>query len=66
MFADGPPSDSERASIVAAMTEAGCSGGRIEKDDRGFEVDDATCDGAPNYDLHLNASFEIVSKQKDD
>ena len=65
-LADGPPSDSERASIVAAMTEAGCSGGHIEKDDGGFEVEDAICGGTPNFDLHLSASFEIVSKRQDD
>jgi hypothetical protein len=65
-FADGPPSDSERAAIIAAMAKVSCSGGHMEKDDGGFEVDNATCDGVPNYDLHLNASFEIVSKRQDD
>ena len=65
-LADGPPSDSERSKIVAAMAEVGCSGGRIEKDDGGFEVDDATCDGTPNFDLDLNASFKVIRKQQDD
>jgi hypothetical protein len=65
-LADGPPSNSERTAIVAAMAKVGCSGGRIEKDDGGFEVDNATCDGASNFDLDLNTSFEVVSKHKDD
>jgi hypothetical protein len=39
VLADGPPSDSERTAIVAAMAKVGCSGGHIEKDDGGFGVD---------------------------
>jgi len=65
-FADGPPSDSERTAIIEAMAKVGCSGGRIERDDGGFDVDDATCNGTPNFDLRLNASFEVVSKHRDD
>jgi hypothetical protein len=66
VLADEPPSDSQRTAIVAAMAKVGCIGGHIEKDDGGFEVDDAICDGVPDFDLDLNASFQVIRKNRDD
>ncbi|MCY1167435.1 hypothetical protein D9M73_73970 [compost metagenome] len=42
-LADRPVTEAERAKLVAAITAAGCSGGKMEWDEREkeFEVDDA-------------------------
>ena len=65
-LADGPVSANDRASVVAAIAAEGCTGGHIERDDGGFDVEHATCNGKANYDLRLTSGFKVVSKHWDD
>ncbi len=65
-FADRPLSADERARLVAAMTEIGCSGGEMEFDDGRYEVDDARCNDGLKYDLKFDAAFKLIKKERDD
>ncbi|WP_165895407.1 hypothetical protein [Sphingomonas sp. PP-CE-1A-559] len=48
------------------MKRIGCTAPRsIERDDGGFEVDDARCRGG-RYDIKLNRNFKVVSREKQD
>jgi hypothetical protein len=63
---DDTPTTAQRASVLKAIRAAGCSNPtKIERDDGGYEVDNARCrDGV--YDLKLSANFKILSREKDD
>jgi hypothetical protein len=65
-IADRPVTETERRRLVAAVTAAGCSGGKMEWDERDqeFEVDDAICDGR-KHDLKFNRDFSLKSKKLD-
>ncbi|MDP1642676.1 MAG: hypothetical protein Q8L59_10875 [Phenylobacterium sp.] len=69
-FADAPPSDEERARVMAALAAVGCSDPREierEEDDgviEGYEVEDAKCaDGV--YDFELDVNFNITDRDRD-
>ena len=56
----------QRASPLTALKRIGCTAPRsIERDDDGFEVDDARCRGG-RYDIKLNRNFKVVSREKQD
>jgi len=61
--ADRPLTDEERAKLVAAISAAGCSGGKLEFDDGKYEVDDATCSDGQTYDLEFDANFRLIKKE---
>lgn len=63
---DDTPTRAQRASVMKAIRAAGCTNpAKIERDDGGFEVDNARCkDGV--YDLKLSSSFQIVSRERED
>lgn len=63
---DDTPTPAQRASVMKAVKAAGCtSPTSIERDDGGYEVDNARCkDGV--YDLKLTADFKIVKREKED
>lgn len=62
--ADDSLSRQEAEKIVAALSAIGCVPGEMERDDDGYEVDDAKCaDG--EYEIELNNNFEIIKKQRD-
>ena len=63
---DDTPTRAQRASVMKAVRAGGCTNPtKIERDDGGYEVDNARCkDGL--YDLQLSADFKIVSRDKDD
>ena len=63
---DDPPTKAQRASVMKAIRAAGCTNpAKVERDDGGFEVDNARCkDGV--YDLKLSAGYKIVSRDKDE
>jgi len=63
---DRPLTGDERTKLVAAMTAEGCSGGQMEFDDGHYEVDDARCSDGRTYDLKFDASFKLISKERDD
>ncbi|WP_277982707.1 PepSY domain-containing protein [Sphingomonas faeni] len=63
---DDTPTRAQRASVMKAVRAAGCTNPtKIERDDGGYEVDNARCKGGL-YDLKLSAGFKIVSRDKDD
>jgi hypothetical protein len=59
-----PVSDAERASLTAAVTAQGCSGGKMEWDagDQHFEVDDVRCADGRTYDMKFDKSFQFIRK----
>lgn len=65
-LADRPVTEDERAKLVAAVTAAGCSGGKLEWDqgDQEFDVDNAMCDGR-KHDLKFNPDYSLKSKKPD-
>lgn len=66
-LADDKPTEAEIARIneVLAAIQCEVSADDIEKeDDGGFELDDVYCaDG--QYDMEMNAAFEITEKRKE-
>ncbi len=64
VFADDDNVSAEEArKITAALAAIGCTPGEMERDDDGYEVDDAKCpDG--EYEFKLNKAFEIVKKER--
>ena len=60
---DRPVTDDERAKLVAAE---GCSGRETEFDDGHYEVDDAKCSDAREYELKFDSAFKLTSKKLDD
>lgn len=65
---DRPVTDAERTMLVPAVAAQGCSGGKMEwdEDDRHFEVDDVRCNDGLKYDLKFSASYQLISKKRDD
>jgi hypothetical protein len=63
---DRPPTDAERVKLTAVMQAAGCSGGSMEVDDDGYEVDNARCADGRGYDLTFDKSFNLIKKNPDD
>jgi hypothetical protein len=63
---DRPLTDEERVKLTAAMQAAGCSGGAMEADDDGFDVDGAKCADGRTYDLTFDKSFNLIRKDDDD
>jgi len=65
-LADRPVTEDERAKLVAAVTAAGCSGGKLEWDqgDQEFDVGNAMCDGR-KHDLKFNPDYSLKSKKSD-
>ncbi|MFC3096862.1 PepSY domain-containing protein [Alteraurantiacibacter palmitatis] len=63
---DQPITDAERASVMAALEAAGCtSPDSIERDDNGYDVDNARC-GDGVYDIELDRDFTITERDRED
>jgi hypothetical protein len=65
-LADRPVTEDERAKLVAVVTAAGFSGGKLEWDqgDQEFDVGNAMCDGR-KHDLKFNPDYSLKSKKPD-
>jgi hypothetical protein len=65
---DRPVTDAERTKLVAALSEQGCSEGKMEFDidDNHFEVDDVRCNDGRSYDLKFDTAFKLIRKELDD
>jgi hypothetical protein len=63
-----PVTDAERASLAAAVAAQGCSGGKMEWDekDQHFEVDEATCGDGRKHELKFDKSFQMIRREADD
>lgn len=62
-------SHSEVRKIRGVLADAGCFGGRIEKDDDDwkdrYEVEGARCPDGRRYDIELNPHFAVTRAKKD-
>ncbi len=65
---DRPVTDAERGNLVSAVAAQGCNGDKMEwdEDDRHFEVDDVRCNDGIKYDLKFSATYQLISKKRDD
>jgi hypothetical protein len=61
--ADRPVADDERAKLAAAVSNEGCSGGRMESDHMKFEVEGAQCNDGRTYDLNFDTSYKLIYKR---
>jgi hypothetical protein len=61
--ADRPVADDERAKLAEAVSNEGCSGGRMESDHTKFEVEAAQCNDGQTYDLDFDASYRLIHKR---
>ena len=55
--------DDERAKLAAAVSNEGCSGGRMESDHTKFEVEGAQCNDGRTYDLNFDTSYKLIYKR---
>ena len=55
----------EVANLMGAITELGCSGGRIRIEDRKYHVLDALCGDGRTYRLTFDYNFELLEKVED-
>lgn len=63
---DRPASAKDRASIDRALARIGCKvAGKVERDDRGFEVERARC-GRRWYEITLDARYRIIKRERQD
>ncbi|MEM7668920.1 MAG: PepSY domain-containing protein [Pseudomonadota bacterium] len=64
-LADQEPTQAEIDRINAMLTEMQCEmdDDDIEKEDDGFELDDVICADGTQYDIDLNAAFEVLEKR---
>lgn len=60
------PTAQERAGVIAALKKVGCTNPtEIEREDGGFEADNAKCkDGV--YDFNLSRDYKIISRERED
>jgi hypothetical protein len=63
---DRPVTEEERAKLSAAVQAEGCSGGSMEADDDGYEVENATCADGRTYELEFDKSFRLIEKELED
>jgi hypothetical protein len=55
-----------QARIDALLAEMQCQlNGEIEVEDDGYELDDVFCNDGKQYDVELNANFEVVEKREE-
>lgn len=55
----------EAATLMRAIAHLGCSGGRIEVDDDGYEVSDVRCRDGNTYLLTFSRRFDLIEKVED-
>lgn len=63
---DQPVTAKERTSVITALRAIGCTNPtRIERDDDGYEADNAKCrDGV--YDIDLDRRFRVIDRDRED
>jgi len=60
------PSPEQRSQIEAALRAEGFTRwGEIEREDGGWEVDDAIAGDGRKYELKLNSEFRIIRRERD-
>ena len=63
---DRPVTQEERVQVLAALEQAGCTEPtKIERDDDGYEADNAKCAGGV-FDIDLDRDFRIIDRDRED
>lgn len=65
-FAGDRLTQHEYYQIKYTLHDIGCHGGEIEKERRGYEIDDAQCYGNREADIELDHNFRIRKVDYDD
>lgn len=63
---DQPMTAQETEQVTAALTAAGCTDPTsIERDDDGYEADNARCENGV-FDIDLDREFRIIDRDRED
>ena len=63
---DRPITPEERAQVIVALEQAGCTNPtKIERDDDGYEADNAKC-ATGVFDIDLDRDFRIIDRDRED
>jgi len=65
VLAETPVSPAEAEKIKATIESFGCTGGKIEKADFGYEVDDVKCKDGQEYEIKLDPNFKLIVMTRD-
>jgi Peptidase propeptide and YPEB domain len=65
LLAETPVSPAEEEKIKATLEGFGCTGGKIEKEDYGYEVDDVKCKDGQEYEVKLDQNFRLIVMTRD-
>jgi hypothetical protein len=65
LLAETPVSPAEEEKIKATLEGFGCTGGKIEKEDYGYEVDDVKCKDGQEYEVKLDRNFRLIVMTRD-
>ena len=60
-----PVTPAEEEKIKATIEGFGCTGGKIEKADYGYEVDDVKCKDGQEYEIKLDPNFKLIVMTRD-
>jgi hypothetical protein len=64
-LAETPLAPAEEEKIKATIEGFGCTGGKIEKADYGYEVDDVKCKDGQEYEIKLDPNFKLIVMTRD-
>jgi len=64
-LAETPVAPAEEQQIKATIEGFGCTGGKIEKADYGYEVDDVKCKDGQEYEIKLDPNFKLIVMTRD-
>jgi hypothetical protein len=64
-LADTPVSPAEEEKIKATLEGFGCTGGKIEKEDYGYGIDDVKCKDGQEYEFKLDPNFKLIVMTRD-
>jgi hypothetical protein len=64
-LADTKVSPAEEEKIKATLEGFGCTGGKIEKEDYGYGIDDVKCKDGQEYEFKLDSNFKLIVMTRD-
>ena len=64
-LAETPVSPAEKEKIKATLEGFGCTGGKIEKEDYGYGIDDVKCKDGQEYQFKLDPKFQVIVMTRD-
>ena len=64
-LAETPVSPAEEEKIKATLESFGCTGGKIEKEEYGYGIDDVMCKDGQEYEFKLGPDFKVIFMSPD-